>query len=553
MKKADLYIRVSTDEQADKGYSQRDQEERLRKYCEIKGIPIGDVYIEDHSAKTFKRPEWQKYLSNLRKTRNKKSGTILLFTKWDRFSRNAGDAYQMISQLRTYGVSPEAIEQPLDLTIPENKIMLAFYLAAPEVENDRRALNVFHGMRRARKEGRYMGPAPLGYVNKITENKRKYIAPHEFEAPILKWAFEQIATGMFNTEQVWRRVWKISGGKSRFSKNNFWTAIRNPVYCGKIFIAPYKDEKGYFVKGLHEPIITEKLFADVQDVLDGRKKAVKPKIVSTEDLPLRGFLKCPNCNRMLSGSTSKGRSSYYTYYHCKASCGVRFKAELVNKAFVKQLRNLSPKVGMVDLFIEAFIKDFNKKTKTQNAEKTNIISEIDALNKRYQNALLKNADGEMADDDFKEVKKLTKGKIEVLERRLNDLASAGTEIKDLVASALKKVANIDRRYENGNVEEKRAIIGSIFPEFLVFDGTQHRTARINSAVALIYQNNNELKHKNNGTNLSFLDLSQSVNCAGFEPATSALSRQRSKPAELTVRAAKVRKNLICSGFPDNKL
>lgn len=28
--KADLYIRVSTDEQADKGYSQRDHEERLK-------------------------------------------------------------------------------------------------------------------------------------------------------------------------------------------------------------------------------------------------------------------------------------------------------------------------------------------------------------------------------------------------------------------------------------------------------------------------------------------------------------------------------------------
>ena len=32
--KADLYIRVSTDEQADKGYSQRDQDDRLRKYCD---------------------------------------------------------------------------------------------------------------------------------------------------------------------------------------------------------------------------------------------------------------------------------------------------------------------------------------------------------------------------------------------------------------------------------------------------------------------------------------------------------------------------------------
>jgi site-specific DNA recombinase len=60
----------------------------------------------------------------------------------------------MINQLNRNGVEPQAIEQPLDLTIPENKMMLAFYLAVPEVENDRRSLNVFHGMQG--KEGRAM-------------------------------------------------------------------------------------------------------------------------------------------------------------------------------------------------------------------------------------------------------------------------------------------------------------------------------------------------------------------------------------------------------------
>jgi site-specific DNA recombinase len=60
MKIADLYIRVSTDEQADKGYSQRDQEERLRAYCKIKNIEVRKVIYEDHSAKTFNRPEWNK-------------------------------------------------------------------------------------------------------------------------------------------------------------------------------------------------------------------------------------------------------------------------------------------------------------------------------------------------------------------------------------------------------------------------------------------------------------------------------------------------------------
>src|SRR5690606_23509415 len=114
----------------------------------------------------------------------------------------------------------------------------------------------------------------------------------------------------------------------------------------------------------------------------------------------------------------------------------------------------------------------------------------------------------------------TKGKIEVLEKRLNSLAVTGTEIKDLVASALKKVANIDVRYENGNIEEKRLIVSSMFPDFLEFDGVQHRTPRLNSAITLIYQNNNELQGKKKGTSLSFLDLSQEVESERFELSSS---------------------------------
>ncbi len=108
MRIADLYIRVSTDEQAEKGYSQRDQNERLRKYCENNNIIVNKVIYEDHSAKSFERPEWKKYLIEMKKRSHKSS--LILFTKWDRFSRNAGDAYQMISTLRRLAVEPQAVE-----------------------------------------------------------------------------------------------------------------------------------------------------------------------------------------------------------------------------------------------------------------------------------------------------------------------------------------------------------------------------------------------------------------------------------------------------------
>ena len=69
MAKAHLYIRVSTDEQADRGFSQRDQAERLTAYCQRLQIDIGKVIFEDHSAKTFERPEWKNLLSSIKRSK----------------------------------------------------------------------------------------------------------------------------------------------------------------------------------------------------------------------------------------------------------------------------------------------------------------------------------------------------------------------------------------------------------------------------------------------------------------------------------------------------
>jgi site-specific DNA recombinase len=520
MRKADLYIRVSTDEQADKGYSQRDQEERLKRYCEIKGYLVRNVYIEDFSAKTFNRPEWKKLITGLRKNRSRTDISLLLFTKWDRFSRNVSQAYQSIDLIRSLNADPQAIEQPLDMSIPESKIMLSHYLTIPEVENDRRALNVFYGMRRAKKEGRWMGTAPLGYKNKITEAQKKYIAEHEIEGPILRWAFDEIAKNNYNTEQIWNMTRTKAKGIGRFSKNNFWVALRNPLYCGKILIPPFKDETGYFVKGQHEPLVSESLFYDVQDVLDGRKRKIKPKIVSLDNLPLRGFLKCPKCGLMLTGSASRGKlGKYYYYYHCSSSCGVRFKAENTNELFVEELQKYIPKPGMIEVYIAAVVQDFKSQTKQQNSERKSILSQIEKIDERMRNARVLRVDGKLDEDDFICLKKESNQKIEQLERDLARLSNTHKEITDLLEIGLKKLAGLDLRYINGTVEEKREIISSMFPENILFDGIEHRTLRVNAVVQLIYLKTNDLERKKKGQRPEISVLSQEVNPQGLEPWT----------------------------------
>jgi site-specific DNA recombinase len=125
----------------------------------------------------------------------------------------------------------------LDLNVPENKMMLAVYLTAPEIENDRRGLNTKAGIRQAKKEGRWMGKAPKGYANKAREDGRRYIALKEPEASIMKWVFDQLEEGIYSGEHIL----KAANGKGLIcEKNNFYHAIRNPVYCGKIRVPASK-------------------------------------------------------------------------------------------------------------------------------------------------------------------------------------------------------------------------------------------------------------------------------------------------------------------------
>lgn len=133
----------------------------------------------------------------------------------------------MIGILRKLGIEPQAVEQPLDLSIPENKMMLAFYLAAPEVENDRRALNTFYGMRRAKKEGRWVSGAPIGYKNLVTETGKKDIAPHKPKASIMRWVFEEIAKDNWPLEHIRKNANKKG---LQCERMNFWRLVRNPVY-----------------------------------------------------------------------------------------------------------------------------------------------------------------------------------------------------------------------------------------------------------------------------------------------------------------------------------
>jgi len=265
-KSAYLYIRVSTDEQKRKGYSLPEQEDRLLKYCAFNNIEVKGVYREDFSAQNFNRPEWKKLITVIKN--KSKEGKNILFIKWDRFSRNIELAYEMIGILRKYGTTAMAIDQPIDFSVPESTVMLAVYLSVPEAENSRRALNTANGIRRAKLMGRYPNKAPIGYINLTLVDGRKIIAPKQPEAEIIEWAFHQLVENIHKIEKI--RTMAYEKGL-KCSRSHFFRIIHNPVYSGLIPVK-FNSEEQQMVRGMHDPLISEALFYEVQNIINTKRK-----------------------------------------------------------------------------------------------------------------------------------------------------------------------------------------------------------------------------------------------------------------------------------------
>ncbi|PWV46204.1 recombinase family protein [Chitinophaga sp. S165] len=510
-RKAFLYPRVSTDEQAD-GYSLAHQEDVLMRYCEKENIQVVGVYREDHSAKTFDRPEFQKMLHVISK--NKGIVDLILFSKWDRFSRNVAAAYEMIGKLKRLSVEPQSIEQPLDMDIPESKIMLAIYLTTPEVENDRRALNTLHGMRRAKKEGRYLGIAPIGYKNGRDAQNKPFLIPNE-KAEIVRWAFEELSRGIWDIDTL-RRMVNRKGLK--VGRSQFWSLVRNPVYCGKVFLAAYKNEPAHCVKGIHQAIVPESLFDDVQDVLKGRKRSIRVNSFTEidEHLPLRGFLICPRCGRQISGSGSRGNGGIYYYYHCQSvkQCKERFRADTANEAFVRQLSEIAINAPIIDYYCQLISNSLKNDKQGKEKELKEIQSEIDKLSLRIQNARSMRLDEEFTAEEFKEMKTDLLKKIEGLEKKKTKLLSVADEHQEYLSQGGEIIRNIANRYIAASPIGKKQIIGSIFAEKLIFSENKYRTTEPNVILELISRpraGSEEEKKRKVG---DFSDLSTSVPSSG---------------------------------------
>jgi len=100
-KRAILYARVSTDDQAEEGYSVPEQIRDLTRYAEAKSYDLGEPIIDDgYSSRTMNRPG----LALVREMAAEGAFDILLVTKWNRLFRRGAYQDLFIAEMKLAGV-----------------------------------------------------------------------------------------------------------------------------------------------------------------------------------------------------------------------------------------------------------------------------------------------------------------------------------------------------------------------------------------------------------------------------------------------------------------
>ncbi|MBK9381489.1 MAG: recombinase family protein [Chitinophagaceae bacterium] len=517
MKNIIIYTRVSTDEQAENGYSLPAQEEKLMKYCESRGFNIVKAFKEDYSAwKGFDRPAYNQLSKYLRE--NKGKVDMILFTQWSRFSRDITESYNEIKRLRDMNIEPNAIEQMIDFNIPENLYLLAMYLAAPQVENDRLSDRTKVGMNQALKQGKWLWKGPYGYKNmqEVIDAKtiNKYLDIVPDEAQHVRSAFELMETGLYSAEEV-RRTMKEKG--LTLTKQAFLNMLQNVFYTGKILIKAFKDEPEQIVNGQHQSLISDETFQNVQLILKGKKKSYKG-ITKNEATPLVGRLYCPNCNRPMTGSGSRGNGGTYHYYHCqrKYGCKNAIAANVANKHFDDYLTQFQAKPETLELF-QAILNDtFTSSGIDREIEKGKLKIGITQIDDRLEKAAMKNLDGIWDDETFLKSKQRLESQKNELMVRLQGLNMMAPQFDTYLGNSIQLLSNLGSFYSDCDSPTRKKLIGSIFPEKIYFENNEYRTTELNEVIELLFsldKGSNENSLANNAR------LSSVAPPVGLEPTT----------------------------------
>ena len=348
-KRAALYIRVSTDEQARHGYSLAEQEYDLRRYAEQQGYNVVGLYA-DEGATARKALSRRKGLQRLLEDVQAETIDIIIFKCLDRWFRNVHDYYAVQDILDQHGVLWECSQEAIfNTTTTNGRLMLNLKLSLAQHESDQTGDRVRYIHEGLLREGRVItGHMPLGYV--IGADKRIHV--DEATAPIVQEMFQYFVEHrtILSTFRMMRQKYGYAKTEGSIGR-----ALKNRAYLGEY----------YGIKGFCPALIDEGLFAQAQKLFTGRTRNPSSKMTYL----FWGLLRCPECGRLLTPRNRKLNNKVYTYYTCRDHTHGR---GCPHKTYWREDRIEAALLTSLEIELRRYLADVNKVTHDADAQAVTI-------------------------------------------------------------------------------------------------------------------------------------------------------------------------------------
>ncbi len=166
------YVRVSTNEQAERGVSLAAQVQKIRAYCQLNGYTCVEVIRDDgYSAKDLKRPGLKRILEELSLKGRRYEGIVV--TKLDRLTRSVRDLVRLTELADIHKVALISMEEGVDTKTATGKLFRTLVTVFSEWEREVMGERTREALAYKRRNGERVGTIPYGFA--VAEDGKRLV------------------------------------------------------------------------------------------------------------------------------------------------------------------------------------------------------------------------------------------------------------------------------------------------------------------------------------------------------------------------------------------
>lgn len=439
-RKTALYIRVSTDFQAEEGYSIDAQKEKLEQFCKLKDIKNYEFYIDGGwSGSNIDRPQMKQMRSDI------KEGMIdsVIVYKLDRLSRSQKDTVFLLEDIFIpNNCNFISLNENFDTTTPYGKAMIGILSVFAQLERENIRERTRMGMYERVKAGLWMGGGKVPYGYSYDANKNILVTNADadnvgkiFDLYIQGYSACYIAKlfNLCNDSQV-RNI------------------LKRKTYLGKI------EYNGEVFDGKHTPLVSQEIYDKAQEELSKRTSKDQQKNVYL----LTGLIKCGVCGASMRYQKWGKHVKIYCYSQQSS------KPKLIRDLNCDNYKNDSDEIE------KAVIDDLLRRTKNivgVKDVKNTSISAISILNNKKKTIeekikKLYNLCLTMDDDLLKETISECKAELDEINKQIEREKVIGDTINK-INEKHNTINNLKSNWDNMTYMEKRTAVKICIKEIII--------------------------------------------------------------------------------------